>query len=54
MPLECQETWSLCKEYLLCESERALMKLLWELQKDSTLEKVWYCRVIYFTLLIMT
>ena len=40
MPPECQETWSLCKEYLLCESERALMKLLWELQKGCTMEKV--------------
>ena len=40
MPPECHETWSLCKEYLLCESERALMKLLWELQKGCTVEKV--------------
>lgn len=45
MPPECQETWSLCKEFLLCESERALMKLLWELQRDNlqrdnTLQKV--------------
>lgn len=40
MYAECRETWLLCKEYLLCESERALMKLLWELQKPYLADEV--------------
>lgn len=33
MPLDVIEAWSLSKEFLLCEAERALIKLLLDIQK---------------------
>lgn len=35
MPPECRETWALCHEFLLSEGQRALMKLLWDIQDSS-------------------
>lgn len=33
MPLAVSQTWSLCKEFLLCEADRSLMKLQYDFQR---------------------
>lgn len=40
MPQACIETWQLCDEYLMCETERALLQLLWHLQNMPELSKI--------------